>query len=41
MAGSDDDPPDEFGLIAELFAPLSAGYPWWRGFISFPTIHLT
>ena len=27
MAGSDDDPPDEFGLIAELFAPLSAGYP--------------
>jgi len=27
MAGSDDDPPDEFGLIAELFAPLAAGYP--------------
>ncbi|MDO8606130.1 MAG: thiamine-phosphate kinase [Phaeospirillum sp.] len=27
MAGGDDDPPDEFGLIAELFAPLAAGYP--------------
>ncbi len=27
MAGSDDDPPDEFGLIAELFAPLAAACP--------------
>ncbi|TAN59550.1 MAG: thiamine-phosphate kinase, partial [Magnetospirillum sp.] len=27
MADSDDDPPDEFGLIAELFAPLAAGCP--------------
>lgn len=27
MAGSDDDAPDEFGLIAELFAPLAAGCP--------------
>jgi thiamine-monophosphate kinase len=27
MAGGDDDAPDEFGLIAELFAPLAVGYP--------------
>lgn len=27
VAGSDDDAPDEFGLIAELFAPLAAGCP--------------
>ena len=25
--GSEDEAPDEFGLIAELFAPLAAGYP--------------